>query len=167
MYQNEVIGLLPFVGPRILARVLDDQLKKTFPSASAFSSKQMMPIPHFIAYTGPRGSQQVAGYVVQTTELEPLERGYDGPIKMLVGIDINGKLTGVVVTEHHEPYGYFSIEPARFTQQFNGKDIGDAFKVGADVDAVSRASITIESASRAIRNSARQVGRTLLASKQR
>jgi len=34
--------------------------------------------------------------------------------------------------------------------------------VGADVDAVSRASITIGSATRAIRNSARRIARTYL-----
>jgi hypothetical protein len=46
--------------------------------------------------------------------------------------------------------------------QFKGKDIRDPFKVGRDVDAVSRASITIESATRAIRNSARRMVRELL-----
>ena len=103
----------------------------------------------------------VAGYVFWTTDLEPLERGYDGPIKMLVGLDLKGKLTGVLVTEHHEPYGYFSVEPPRFDQQFKNKDIRDPFKVGADVDAVSRASITINSSTRAIRNSARRVALAL------
>jgi transcriptional regulator of nitric oxide reductase len=105
----------------------------------------------------------IAGYVFWTTELEPLERGYDGPIKMLVGMDTKGILTGVLVTQHNEPYGNFSIEPPRFAAQFKGKDIRDPFKVGADVDAVSSATITITSASRAIRNSARRVARALLA----
>src|SRR5262249_39340611 len=151
------------IGQGILDRALDDQLKKVFPNATAFSPKQTSPVPHFIAYAGAPGFRMVAGYVFWTTELEPLERGYDGPITMLVGLDLNGKLTGVLVTEHHEPYGYFSVEPARFAQQFKGKDIRDQFKVGADVDAVSRASITINSSTRAIRNSARRVARALLA----
>ena len=46
--------------------------------------------------------------------------------------------------------------------QFKGKDIRDPFKVGADVAAVSRASISINSSSRAIRNSARRIARALL-----
>ena len=41
------------------------------------------------------------GLAFWTTELDPLERGYDGPIKMLVGMD-PGLLTGIIVTEHHE-----------------------------------------------------------------
>src|SRR5438874_2579445 len=131
--------MLPFAAAQTaLDRTLEAQLRRAFPSATAFSSKQTRPLPHFIAYTGTPSSQTVAGYVFWTTELEPLERGYDGPIKMLVGLDMNARLTGVIVTEQHEPYGSFSAEPARFAQQFKGKDIRDAFKVGADVAAVSR-----------------------------
>ena len=155
--------ILPFAaGQTALDRTLEAQLKKVFPGASSFSPKQTKPVPHYVAYTGNAESQMIAGYVFWTTELEPLERGYDGPIKMLVGLDTNAKLTGVLVTEHHEPYGYFSVELPQFAQQFKGKDIRDPFKVGADVDAVSRASITINSSSRAIRNGARRIARALL-----
>jgi transcriptional regulator of nitric oxide reductase len=158
-----VVVLLPFAaGQTALDRTLEAQLKKVFPNATAFSPKQAKPVPHYIAYTGNPNSQTVAGYVFWTTELEPLERGYDGPIKMLVGMDTNARLTGVLVTEHHEPYGYFSVEPPEFALQFKGKDIRDPFKVGADVAAVSRASISINSSSRAIRNGARRVARALL-----
>src|SRR4029078_4968471 len=96
------------------------------------------------------------------TELEPLERGFDGPIKMLVGMNTDGLLTGVIITEHHEPYGYFSVEPPEFAAQFKGKNIRDPFKVGADVDAVARATITITSSSRAIRNASRRIARAYL-----
>ena len=137
---------------------LQAQLKQIFPSATGFSPKEGQP-PHFKAYAG---GQTIAGYAFWTTELEPLERGYDGPIKMLVGMDTKGILTGVLVTEHHEPYGNFSVEPPRFAAQFKGKDIRDPFTVGSDVDAVSSATITIKSASKAIRNSARRVAKALL-----
>jgi transcriptional regulator of nitric oxide reductase len=150
------------LGQTAVDKTIEAQLKRVFPGATAFSAKQSTPLPHYIAYTGPANARTVAGYVFWTTELEPLERGYDGPIKMLVGMDTNGKLTGVLVVEHHEPYGYFSVEPPDFAQQFVGKDIRDPFKVGSDVHAVSRASITINSSSRAIRNSSRRVARALL-----
>ena len=137
---------------------LQADLKHLFPSAIAFSPKGGDP-PHFKAF-GP--GQTLLGLAFWTTELDPLERAYDGPIKILVGMDMKGVLTGVVVTEHHEPYGNFSIDMPSFPAQFKGKSIRDAFKVGADVDAVSRATISITSASRAIRNSARRVARQLL-----
>ena len=132
-------------------------LKRLFPAATAFTPKAGDP-PHFKAMNG----QNLLGLAFWTTELQPLERAYDGPIKILVGMDTKGVLTGIIVVEHHEPYGSFSVEPPRFAEQFRGKSIRDPFKVGGDVDAVSRASITITSATRAIKNSARRVARQLL-----
>ena len=49
-----------------------------------------------------------------------------------------------------------------FAAQFRNKDVRDPFKLGEDVDAVSRATITMSSAVRTIRNSARRVARTYL-----
>jgi transcriptional regulator of nitric oxide reductase len=103
------------------------------------------------------------GFAFWTTELEPLERGYDGPIKILVGMDTKGVLTGIIVAQHHEPYGDFSIDPPQFAAQFVRKSIRDPFKIGTDIDAVSRATITINSAARAIRVSARRIATRLLA----
>ena len=136
---------------------LEANLKRLFPSATAFTPKGGDP-PHFKALSG----QTLLGLAFWTTELQPLERGYDGPIKILVGMDTKGALTGIVVVEHHEPYGNFSVDTPGFAAQFRGKSIRDAFKVGVDVDAISRATISVTSASRAIRNSARLAARQLL-----
>ena len=133
------------------------QLKRLFPKANAFSAKGGEP-PHFKAIA----NGQPVGYAFWTTELQPLERAYDGPIRMLVGMDTKGVLAGIIVVQHNEPYGDFSIDPPSFAAQFKGKDIRDPFKVGGDIDAVSRATITVTSATRAIRNSARRVARTFL-----
>jgi NosR/NirI family transcriptional regulator, nitrous oxide reductase regulator len=142
---------------------LPEQLKRLFPNATSFSPKEAAP-PHFKALRkGPGGGEEVIGFAFWTTELEPLERGYSGPIKILVGMNTQGVLTGIVVVDHHEPYGDFSIEPPVFAAQFAGKDIRDPFRVGSDIDAVSRASITVGSATRTVRNSARRIARQLLA----
>src|SRR5213593_2091022 len=157
-----VIVMLPLaLGQTTPERALEGQLKRVFPAATTFSTKQTRPLPHFVAYTRSPDSPMIAGYVFWTTELEPLERGYDGPIKMLVGLDTTAHLTGVLVTEHREPYGYFSVDLPEFALQFKGKDIRDPFKVGTDA-AVSRATISINSSSRAIRNGARRLPRALL-----
>ena len=140
------------------------QLKKLFPSAASFSAKTGSPA-HFKAL-GPAAAGQegeVLGLAYWTTELEPLERGFDGPIKMLVGLNPAGEITGVIVADHREPYGYFSVDLPEWPRQFEGKSIRDAFKVGADVDAISRATISVQSASRAIRNSSRKIARAYLA----
>jgi NosR/NirI family transcriptional regulator, nitrous oxide reductase regulator len=140
------------------------QLRRVFPQAASFSVKEGQP-PYFKAFgpsSGAGAEPTLLGYVWWTTDVEPLERGYDGPIKMLVGMDVKGILTGAIVTEDHEPYGDFSVETPGFAAQFKGKDIRDQFKVGVDIDAISRASISVSSASRAVRNSARRIARTYL-----
>jgi transcriptional regulator of nitric oxide reductase len=143
---------------------LQAQLKRLFPDAASFTPKGGSP-PHFKALGRTRGSgpDVVIGYAFWTTELEPLERGYDGPIKILVGLSPQSVLTGIVVAEHREPYGDFSIDPPEFSAQFAGKSIRDPFRIGSDIDAVSRATISVGSASRAVRNSARRVAKQLLA----
>jgi NosR/NirI family nitrous oxide reductase transcriptional regulator len=167
-----IAGLLAAVGALVVSAAAAQSskdakqealLKRLFPAATAFSPKGGDP-PHFKAFsTDPRSGQTLLGLAFWTTELEPFERAYDGPIKILVGMDTKGLLTGVIVTEHHEPYGDFSVDRPEFAAQFKGKNIRDAFKVGVDIDAVSRATISVTSASRAVRNSSRRVARQLLA----
>jgi NosR/NirI family nitrous oxide reductase transcriptional regulator len=141
---------------------LQAQLKQLFPNASSFSTKLPDP-PHFKAYAGdPKQASSLVGFAFWTTDLTPLERGYDGPIKILVGMNTSGILTGIVLGEHHEPFGNFSIDTAGFQLQFKNKDIRDAFKVGGDIDAITRATISVTTATRSIRNSARRVARALL-----
>jgi transcriptional regulator of nitric oxide reductase len=138
---------------------LHGQLKQLFPGAAAISPKFPDP-PHFKAFAP--NPQTIGGLAFWTTEIEPLERGYDGPIKILVGMDTKGILTGVIVAAHNEPYGDFSVDRPEFAAQFKGKSIRDPFRVGADIDAVSRATITVTSAARAIRISARRMATQLL-----
>jgi transcriptional regulator of nitric oxide reductase len=141
------------------------QLKKLFPEAATFSPKTGSPA-HYKAFGPAAAGQQegpLLGLAFWTTELEPLERGFDGPIKMLVGLNPQGEIAGVIVTDHREPYGYFSVDLPDWPLQFEGKSIRDAFKVGTDVDAISRATITVTSASRAIRNASRKIARAHLA----
>ena len=143
---------------------LQAQLRQLCPSATSFSPREGQP-PHFKAYVKDPASGQpaFAGLVFWTTDLQPLERGYYGPIKMLVGMDTKGILTGIIVVEHHEPYGNFSIDPPAFAAQFTNKNIRDALRVGDDIDAISTATLTMTSATRAIRNGARRLARQLLA----
>jgi NosR/NirI family transcriptional regulator, nitrous oxide reductase regulator len=157
------LAALPAESQSVRDPALLEQLEQIFPDAASFSEKSGSP-PHFKAFgsASSGGEPALLGFVFWTTELEPLERGYDGPIKMLVGIDTTGIIKGAIVTEHNEPYGYFSIDLPEFTEQFEDKNIRDRFQVGADVDAVARATITITSASRAVRNSARRIARAYL-----
>jgi NosR/NirI family nitrous oxide reductase transcriptional regulator len=134
----------------------DSRLRQLFPSATTFSPKGGDPA-HVKAYN----KDALIGYAFWTTEILPLERGYGGPIAILVGLDTKGTLTSIM-GDHHEPYGDFSIDLPHFAAQFKNKDVRDSFKLGEDIDAVARATITMSSAVRAVRNSARRVARSYL-----
>ena len=139
------------------------QLARLFPDAASFSPKEGSPL-HIKVYARDPGSEgpRLTGYAFLTTDLEPLERGYDGPIQILVGMDTAGVLAGIVVATHHEPYGYFSIDLPAYAVQFKAKSIRDRFRVGRDVDAVATATLTVSSATRAVKNSARRIARAFL-----
>ena len=139
------------------------QLARLFPDAASFSPKEGSP-PHIKVYAHERGAEEprIVGYAFLTTDIEPLERGYDGPIQILVGMDTAGVLAGIVVGTHHEPYGYFSIDLPGYAAQFEAKSIRDRFRLGRDVDAVATATLTVGSATRAVKNSARRIARAFL-----
>jgi transcriptional regulator of nitric oxide reductase len=160
-----VNGALLLAADRIYTNPKPDaELKQLFPAAVAFSPLSGTPL-HFTAYVSDPAKNPTAaplGFAFWTTDMVPDEHGYHGPIHILVGMNMHGILTGVVVDYHSEPYGYFSVEPKEFAAQFVNKSIRDPFKVGGDVDAVSRASLSVNSAARAIRDSSRLVARALL-----
>lgn len=142
----------------------DAHLKKLFPQAVAFSKLEGTPL-HFKAYgVDPKTTPdaQPIGYAFWTTDVAPQERGYHAAIHFLVGMDLQGIITGVVLDYDSEPYGYFSIQPPQFVAQFKGKSVRAPFRLGEDIDAVSRATITMSSAVRAIRDSARTMARQFL-----
>jgi transcriptional regulator of nitric oxide reductase len=142
----------------------DAHLKKLFPQAVAFSPLEGTPL-HFKAYgvdPKTRPDAPPIGYAFWTTDIVPQERGYHGAIHFLVGLDLTGIITGVVLDYDSEPYGYFSVQPPAFVAQFKGKSVREPFRLGQDVDMVSRASITMNSAVRAIRDSSRAMARQFL-----
>jgi NosR/NirI family transcriptional regulator, nitrous oxide reductase regulator len=157
-------GTAAAVAQRIITNPQPDaELKQLFPAAAAFSPLSGNPL-HFTAYgADPRTNPSAPpiGIAFWTTDMVPQEHGYHGPIHILVGLDLKAIITGVVVDYHSEPYGYFSVEPPKFAAQFKGKSIHDPFVVGRDVDAVSRASISIGSATRAIRDGSRMAAKLL------
>jgi hypothetical protein len=137
------------------------QLQAVFPEAERFSEKRGRP-PVFEAYRGDpeSGREQLVGYAFLTSDLPPEMTGYSGPIEALVGVDLDGTVTGVRVVEYHE-----SLQESRgdflarrgFQEQYAGKGIGDAFRVRSDIDGISGATISVRALSLSVRNAARRV----------
>jgi NosR/NirI family nitrous oxide reductase transcriptional regulator len=105
------------------------------------------------------GKEVRYGYLFLTSDWPPEESGYSGTILSLVGLDMQGMITGARILEYHE-----SLRSSRgdflrgyFEKQFAGKRLGDPFRVRRDVDNVSGATISTAATARGIRNAARRV----------
>jgi Na+-translocating ferredoxin:NAD+ oxidoreductase RnfG subunit/ferredoxin len=136
------------------------------PHATEYSEEKEGRPPVFRGYTvDEAGNRTLVGYAFFTSDVPPEELGYNGPIEVLVGMDLSGTLTGVVVTHYNE-----SLQETRgdflfrrgFQEQFAGKSIRDAFRVRRDVDGISGATITVSAMSIGIRNAARRVASVYL-----
>ena len=74
-------------------------------------------------YRARRAGRPVAAVFEVTTP-----EGYGGPIRLLVGVDMAGRITGVRVLEHHETPGLgdaVDIERSDWVLGFNGRALGD------------------------------------------
>jgi len=140
------------------------KLKQLFPKAVAFSPRGEVDPLHFTAYASDpaRPGAKPIGFAFWTIDIVPGELGYHGHIHMLIGMDTRGRIAGVITDINTEPYGDISVNLPEFPNQFKGKSIRDKFLPGEDLDAISRATITVRAAAREIRESSRIVARALL-----
>ena len=138
----------------------EQRLRHVFPDADEFSATAGE-LPHLRAYrTDSRtGDKTLLGFAFMTHEVEPDEWAYASEIEALVGVTTDGTITKVIIVDHWEPFGYFSIDEPEFVEQFEGKSILERFEVGDDIDAVTSATVTIEGTARVIRKSSRKIVR--------
>ena len=162
------LALLPVIGFAQAGLLEADisLLKKVMPDAVSFSEKAGDP-PVYKAFAAAEqgGQGELIGYLFETQDYPPEEIGYSAPIEVLVGMDLEGILSGIEVLYYRESYksirGDF-LNTERFPNQFEGKSVSDGFRPGRDLDGVSRATITSWATSRGIRNAARQVAQNYL-----
>lgn len=135
------------------------QFREVFADADTFVAGEGEYSHHRAYRTSGEAEQELVGFVFYTASVVPDEWAYSGNIDMLVGITTAGIITGTLVVDHTEPFGYFSIDPPEFAAQFTGKSIMDPLKEGVDVDSITTATITVEGAARVVRKAARRVAR--------
>ena len=70
-------------------------------------------------------------------------QGYSGKINMLVGVDPQGKVSGVKILNHRETPGLgANIVKSGFLKQFKGKSLKDPIEPKQDIDAITGATIS-------------------------
>ncbi len=162
--------LLSFSTPGALAQtpleVTEEMMRSVMRGAGSFSLKEGNP-PVYRAYRGDSGGSEpeLMGYLFETPDWPPEEVGYSAPVDVLVGIDTSGTITGIEVLHYIESYksirGDF-INSEYFPQQFSDKNIVEDFRVGRDIDGISRATITSWAVARGVRDAARRVAQAYL-----
>lgn len=163
-----LLGVLPSGWACAQAALIPDaaMMHRVMPAADTFSEKGGEPPVYRAYHSGPNGSQELVGYLFETPDLPPEEIGYAAPIEVLVGMDTKGVISGIQVLYYRESYrsirGDF-LATERFPDQFEGKSIGEGFRVGRDVDGVSRATISSWAVARGIRNASRRIAEAYLA----
>ncbi len=129
--------------------IIDSQL--TFPSPNALPGAGDAII--YRVYSA--GAPAAALFVVSARE------GYSGPIKLLVGVDADGAVTGVHVLEHRETPGLGDqVETGKsdWATQFRGRSLGDPVSAGwavrrdgGEFDQLTGATITPRAIVKAVR----------------
>lgn len=136
--------------------------KIVLPEAENFSKKTGNPL-HYKAFKFNNKTQKedLIGLAFLTTDISPEISGYAGPIKVMVGIDIKGTINKIHIISHTETPSYMTTLN-KFTAQFKSLDIKSKFKVGKDIDAISRATITSEAITRAVEKSFKSISKNIL-----
>ncbi len=126
-----------------------------YPEALFFSSKSDNP-PHYKVFNK---KNELQGIIFLTTDIFPGEKGYAGPIKILVGLDKQGNITGIKIISHSETPSYAgAITEQWFTSKYKNLNVNNSFEIGKDVDGITRATITVTSINRVVKKSIRSMG---------
>lgn len=104
----------------------------------------------YIAYNA---AQEIIGYAAAGEA-----SGYGGPVRVLVGMDLSGNITGVQVYENRETPGFFRlVQGSGYLDQFAGKDFRASLRPGDDLDAVSGATVSSEAIAASARQAVREI----------
>ncbi|MBP9713103.1 MAG: 4Fe-4S binding protein [Sterolibacterium sp.] len=155
---------------------------EVMPGAQQFSPRMGKP-PYVEAYSSPPGTlpgsppssaqRQLIGYVFLSTDIVDIP-GYSGkPLITLIGMNLQGNLTGIRILKHAEPLLLSGIPESvliHFINQYVGKYVGDKIEIGESrpnegvigLDAISGATVTVIAENQVVLHSgiaiAKQVG---------
>ena len=136
--------------------------KEFFPGAERLQALEGEP-----RASGIHGADRLLGYAFLTDQVAPIPAYSGRPISTLVAFDLAGVIRGARIVEHQEPIlvvGITEQDLARYIQQYVGKRVDEAVKIGGGerdgyrtIDGISGATITVMVLNRAIMVAAKKV----------
>ena len=137
-----------------------DTLDRLFPQVAAYTGLLSGKPPAMPVYSAGRP----IGFVFSTAEMTDVVGFSGAPFNFVVGLDMQGKIVGVVVVEHHEPildYSSMVGKVPQFIKQYTGLDLGRPISFGqgtpGSVNGISGATVSARAFNQAIVQSARLV----------
>ena len=146
---ERVLGLLAvitiiaawFIGYKLENSGIEPHLQEAIPGANHFVETAS---GSYAAYADPQ-SNKLIGYVGIGNA-----NGYGGPMKVAVGVDLNGNVQGIAIIKQRETPAWFrKVVDSGFIKSLLGKNYQDPFQLSEDVDGITGATYT----SRAIADS--------------
>jgi len=148
----------------LLEQSLQPALANLFYDSSVSESRLVLPPPHglpgseaAIIYRVYAGSEPVAALFVVTAR-----DGFAGPIRILLGVDMDGVVTGLRILQHRETPGFgdkIDASKSDWVQQFAGHSLQDPPAArwsirgdGGDFDQLTGASVTPRAVIKAMRD---------------
>ena len=123
-----------FVGAQRQETNLEPFLRRALPGAVTIE-----PLPAG-SFVGKDRNQSTVGYVT-------IERsgGYGGPMRVAIGVDLTGKIAGIVIIDHKETVPFFrKVLNKKYPGVLVGKSYRDEFQIDKDLDAVSGATLSLQ-----------------------
>jgi ferredoxin len=122
-------------------------VREFFPQATDFGELQGTPPAAPV-----HQAERLLGYVFLTADVLQIPAYSGKPINNLVGIDVEGRITGVRIVAHEEPILVIGVTPKhlrQFVDQYRGKSVADRIAIGGSmrpgdvvIDSITGASIT-------------------------
>lgn len=126
-------------------KAVDEANKAILPEATEFADKTGITLAGTVsAVAEGKAGADLKGYTITVSP-----KGYAGPVKMMVGLTTDGKISGIKIIEHAETPGLGALAPEpKFSGQFSGKPAKELTVVKAtpsadnQIEAITGATIT-------------------------
>ncbi|NBJ15119.1 MAG: 4Fe-4S binding protein [Dehalobacter sp. 4CP] len=130
-------------------------VKEVLPEAQSFNKIASSPLTFEGKIQTQGGQEETIGYVVIDQA-----HAYGGLIKIVTGIDPQGKIVGAVIANHKDTPSFIQIlNDHKYLKQFIGKSIADPLSIEQDIDRVSGATYSSRGIAKAISQGSHAVAR--------
>ncbi len=138
--------------------------RQFFPTANKLSDFQGTPPAIEVSE-----DDTLLGYVFLTRDMVQIPAYSGQPVDLVIGLDMQAKIVGAQVVEHHEPILLVGIPESKlddFANAYIGKAATDAVRVGApkpgyaNVDAITGATVTVIVVNRTIMRAVREIAKS-------